>query len=228
MKKEEENELELSDFKEENDQNDDTSSTNSEDKSDAEFDKSTKVIRNKNPTKRVLLDTPVNDLLIQKFFAMVCEICTEPLQSFAHAKNHFQSIHQRTVSLRCCQKPFTKLYRMVQHCRWHEDPNAFRFEYTTKLKCHTKLYLIVIFLFALDVSNVNVHFKMVIVYGNISILYMVQLLYSTVKYAYINFHQNESMIDISENFTMPMRKNDLNVIIVRKGTSNLIIKILRE
>lgn len=133
MIKKENEELQLTDLKEENIQNDDSCVSSEAISDDVKYNKQETILQNKNSTKRVLLDTPANDLLIQKFFTMVCEICTQSLQSFAHAKEHFQSVHQRSVSLRCCQKPFTKLYRMVQHCRWHEDPNAFRFDHNKTL-----------------------------------------------------------------------------------------------
>lgn len=56
---------------------------------------------------------------------MFCDVCDSPFESFIDAKRHHLEEHEQTGYMNCCGKRFSKLYRIMQHCKWHENPNAF-------------------------------------------------------------------------------------------------------
>lgn len=63
---------------------------------------------------------------ISRFFVMDCDICGAQLTSYADARAHHRASHQQNGYLVCCNKKFYKLYRIMQHCTWHIDPDAFK------------------------------------------------------------------------------------------------------
>lgn len=66
---------------------------------------------------------------VRKYFRMECDICNYPFKTFLHAKHHHMKMHNHNGYIMCCEKKFFKLYRVMQHCMWHENPDSFRYIY---------------------------------------------------------------------------------------------------
>lgn len=80
-------------------------------------------------------DIPINDKseeenlkLIIKYMRMRCEICRheENFQSFTNCKNHYRDVHNQNGYVVCCSRKFRRIGRVIQHCMWHENPEAFK------------------------------------------------------------------------------------------------------
>lgn len=80
-------------------------------------------------------DIPINDKseeenlkLIIKYMRMRCEICRheEHFKSFTNCKNHYRDVHNQNGYVVCCSRKFRRIGRVIQHCMWHENPEAFK------------------------------------------------------------------------------------------------------
>lgn len=72
-------------------------------------------------------DSFKDNVTVRKYFAMYCEICNYPFKTFLHAKRHHTKVHNQNGYLMCCDRKFFKLYRVIQHCMWHQNPETFRY-----------------------------------------------------------------------------------------------------
>lgn len=59
---------------------------------------------------------------------MKCDVCCDGkiYESFADIQNHFLDIHQQNGYIICCNRKFRRIGRILQHCIWHENPDAFK------------------------------------------------------------------------------------------------------
>lgn len=65
--------------------------------------------------------------MIAKHFKSTCDLCPEQLSSLEQAKNHYRIDHQvHNGYLECCDKKFKKRCTLVDHVRWHLNPNVFQ------------------------------------------------------------------------------------------------------
>lgn len=66
-------------------------------------------------------------ILLLKYVQMKCDLCTErEFPSFSDVQRHFWAEHDQNGYVRCCNRKFRRLARILQHCRWHENPEAFK------------------------------------------------------------------------------------------------------
>lgn len=57
---------------------------------------------------------------------MFCDICDYPVENLTDAIHHYREEHDQLGYMMCCDKKFFKKNRILQHCIWHEDPEAFK------------------------------------------------------------------------------------------------------
>ncbi|XP_055631124.1 transcription factor grauzone-like [Toxorhynchites rutilus septentrionalis] len=96
---------------------------------------STKKVPGKHKAKR-----DQDDIQLNVFFKMDCELCGESAKNFSALLKHFRTNHTRSGYVVCCK---TKLFRrahLLHHMALHTNPNAFRCELCDK--CYkNKAYL---------------------------------------------------------------------------------------
>lgn len=65
---------------------------------------------------------------IERYFIMKCDICANDLtfNSFNEVMQHYQDMHKIKGYITCCNQRFRRLGRVLQHCTWHETPDAFK------------------------------------------------------------------------------------------------------
>jgi hypothetical protein len=54
-----------------------------------------------------------------------CDICSEPLESFSSALEHFKTDHNQPGYVKCCNRKFAKRSNLIAHLDLHENPNKF-------------------------------------------------------------------------------------------------------
>lgn len=65
--------------------------------------------------------------VIAKHFVPTCKVCPAQLHSLAQAIEHYRDQHQMDNGyLECCNRKFNKRAALVNHVRWHLNPNAFQ------------------------------------------------------------------------------------------------------
>lgn len=64
--------------------------------------------------------------MIRNRFLMQCDLCGEPYSIFRDAQLHHLKDHNQAGYLYCCDRKFFKMYRAVQHCIWHDNPESFK------------------------------------------------------------------------------------------------------
>lgn len=67
-----------------------------------------------------------NNLLIQTFFFMDCDLCSTKFQTYTDMKRHYKTVHKKAGYLLCCDKKYTKLCRILEHCAWHQNPDIYK------------------------------------------------------------------------------------------------------
>ena len=89
----------------------------------------------KTPTKSTTCNTALKrtDIIktdivnnIGEFFSMRCEKCSHLFETFSDSLDHYKTVHALPGFLTCCDKKFTTLSRIVQHCVWHRNPSEFK------------------------------------------------------------------------------------------------------
>lgn len=63
---------------------------------------------------------------LKKYFNMYCELCNYPIRNLTVAVEHYRQEHDQVGYMTCCDKKFFKENRIMQHCMWHENPEAFK------------------------------------------------------------------------------------------------------
>lgn len=60
-------------------------------------------------------------------FNMGCDGCDVVLESFQHAKSHYESVHNESKGyVRCCEFKLKSLREIYEHITWHQNPDAFK------------------------------------------------------------------------------------------------------
>lgn len=66
-------------------------------------------------------------ILLLKYVQLKCDLCSDrEFRSFPDVQRHFWDEHEQNGYVRCCNRKFRRLARILQHCRWHENPEAFK------------------------------------------------------------------------------------------------------
>lgn len=66
-------------------------------------------------------------ILLLKYVQLKCDICSDrKFHSFSDVQRHFWAEHDQNGYVRCCNRKFRRLARILQHCQWHENPEAFK------------------------------------------------------------------------------------------------------
>lgn len=66
-------------------------------------------------------------VLLLKYVQLKCDLCIDrEFESFSDVQRHFWAEHEQNGYVRCCNRKFRRLARILQHCRWHENPEAFK------------------------------------------------------------------------------------------------------
>lgn len=68
-----------------------------------------------------------NKRLLQ-YVQMRCDICIEDqlFTSFSDVKTHYMQSHNQRGYVICCNRKFRRIGRILQHCAWHDNPEAFK------------------------------------------------------------------------------------------------------
>lgn len=75
-----------------------------------------------------ILDENNRRLLSYVKSVMKCDKCSDDrmYDSFAEIQTHFLDTHQQTGYIICCNRKFRRIGRVLQHCTWHDNPEAFK------------------------------------------------------------------------------------------------------
>lgn len=85
------------------------------------YDKEEKTLANEE------IDETTIAAVIAKHFKRTCDLCTVELKTLPDAIEHYRSEHQLEQGyLTCCRKIFRRSYLIVDHVRWHLNPNVFK------------------------------------------------------------------------------------------------------
>lgn len=62
------------------------------------------------------------------YVQMKCDVCSDDrvFDSFSEIQTHFLDIHNQTGYIMCCNRKFRRIGRVLQHCTWHDNPEAFK------------------------------------------------------------------------------------------------------
>lgn len=62
------------------------------------------------------------------YFILKCEVCAHDayFNNFEEIQLHYREQHKTKGYLTCCNKKFRRMGRILQHCTWHENPEAFK------------------------------------------------------------------------------------------------------
>lgn len=63
---------------------------------------------------------------IRKYIKLSCCLCNEPFETFHDGQVHFLNSHQRNAFFRCCNILLDCTYDIVDHVKFHVDPNVYR------------------------------------------------------------------------------------------------------
>lgn len=69
-----------------------------------------------------------NNKRLLSYVQMKCDVCSDDraFESFAEIQTHFLDTHQQTGYIICCNRKFRRIGRVLQHCTWHDNPEAFK------------------------------------------------------------------------------------------------------
>lgn len=62
------------------------------------------------------------------YVQMKCDVCSDDREfdSFSEIQTHFLESHNQTGYVMCCNRKFRRIGRVLQHCTWHDNPEAFK------------------------------------------------------------------------------------------------------
>ncbi|KAJ6649835.1 Transcription factor grauzone [Pseudolycoriella hygida] len=78
------------------------------------------------PTRKSRVNFDKEHEMIRNRFIMQCDLCSAPYKIFRDAQLHHLEAHNQAGYLYCCDRKFFKMYKAVQHCVWHDDPESFK------------------------------------------------------------------------------------------------------
>lgn len=69
-----------------------------------------------------------DDIRIQEFYEMVCDLCNDKLPDMSSLRKHFRAEHDKAAYIKCCNKKLMRRGTMVDHILIHVDPKTYRCE----------------------------------------------------------------------------------------------------
>ncbi|KXJ75490.1 hypothetical protein RP20_CCG011608 [Aedes albopictus] len=69
-----------------------------------------------------------DDIRIQEFYEMVCDICGDKTKDMFSLRKHFRANHDMAAYIKCCNKKLMRRGTMVDHILIHVDPKMYRCE----------------------------------------------------------------------------------------------------
>lgn len=68
------------------------------------------------------------DRRLLSYVQMKCDVCSDDrvFESFSDIQTHFLDIHNQNGYIICCNRKFRRIGRVLQHCTWHDNPEAFK------------------------------------------------------------------------------------------------------
>lgn len=63
------------------------------------------------------------------YVQMKCDVCSDDrvFDSFSEIQTHFMNAHNQSNGyIICCNRKFRRIGRVLQHCTWHDNPEAFK------------------------------------------------------------------------------------------------------
>ncbi|XP_031638313.1 transcription factor grauzone-like [Contarinia nasturtii] len=94
---------------------------------------SDKISKHSKKTNKKISVTTVNVLdednkRLLSYVQMKCDVCSDDrvYDSFADIQTHFLDIHNQNGYIICCNRKFRRIGRVLQHCTWHDNPEAFK------------------------------------------------------------------------------------------------------
>lgn len=66
--------------------------------------------------------------MVLKYIQLKCDLCCDEQEfdTYTEVRIHFLEAHKQKAYFICCNQKFTRLGRMIQHCKFHENPEAFK------------------------------------------------------------------------------------------------------
>lgn len=87
--------------------------------------KSTPVAAGRRQTKFTSAEIDEQNDRVREFFQMRCDLCATEFELMHDAIKHYREEHGQPGYLKCCGKKFFKRGLVLDHIRFHADPNAF-------------------------------------------------------------------------------------------------------
>lgn len=72
------------------------------------------------------------DIIIQNFYEMTCDLCGHVAQNLNSLRSHFRVTHGQGIYIKCCKKKLSRKWAMIDHITVHTNPTAFRCEVCDK------------------------------------------------------------------------------------------------
>lgn len=111
-------------------------------------EKSTKKIaprkrRRGRPQMNISIDDNTMQFLL-KYVQMKCDLCSDnhEFNNYSDVRVHFLEVHQQKAYFICCNRKFTRIGRLLQHCKFHEDPEAFKYVFLSGSRRNHNFYSI--------------------------------------------------------------------------------------
>lgn len=86
------------------------------------------LIKNPTTTDKGDHDKRSADVLLRKYFKMVCDLCSDTFTSMTETLSHYRHHHNRKGYVKCCNKKFFRRCYALEHINLHRNPDYFRCE----------------------------------------------------------------------------------------------------
>lgn len=68
------------------------------------------------------------DVRIQEFYEMICDMCKEKSEDFESLRKHFRKEHGMPAYIKCCEKKLARKWALIDHILVHANPDLYRCE----------------------------------------------------------------------------------------------------
>ncbi|EAT34180.1 AAEL013553-PA [Aedes aegypti] len=68
------------------------------------------------------------DIRIQEFYAMECDMCKQKAEDFESLRKHFRKEHGIPAYIKCCEKKLARKWALIDHILVHKNPDLYRCE----------------------------------------------------------------------------------------------------
>lgn len=70
----------------------------------------------------------LEDVRIQEFYSMECDMCKEKAEDFESLRKHFRKEHGIPAYIKCCDKKLARKWALIDHILVHKNPELYRCE----------------------------------------------------------------------------------------------------